>query len=414
MSHRFSKLSKFSLSLCLSCSLMAAVLPSHAATIDLGGIRLRLPHVTLRRSDRTPTYRENVATTHPRWYVAVQEGRRFATNDQGFWIGYDERGEMVMQFELALPSTAAVNSPISVQFDVNGRFYDTIQGVLASDRIAVVHSNDAERVLGRLMSGSRVLINVAGNRIETHLRGSSDAIENVRRDAVLQRRAFAEGRVKVDEKPEDQSAIAFFLPGVKAPGKVEVRFDIVEDKGLVFYLNFSAIEGHGDPAYSMPLFLSEAKRTVAMIGKAADWTEVAKTNRVGLFSKRIGFVDDINGGPVPEPDDGSEESAATEPKKSTEIPSGSQGQLALSAQETAQPVSKTPPQDLKAVNFNSYEDGTTSVQVEHSVRGFSRRFNLDLGEAQELAASLEATIEYATFRLENRENNPEVKDELFQ
>lgn len=412
MPSRFPVLRKAALAASLACLVAMPVGVANSATIDLGGIRLRLPHVTLRRPGGSQSGSSTSYSTHPRWYVALQDGRRFATNDQGFWIGYDERGEMVMQFELGVPSTAAVNSPAPVQFDVNGRFYDTVQGVLASERIAVVHSADAERVLGRLMSGTRVLINVAGNRIETHLKGSSDAIEIVQREAALQQRAFAEGRVAVDDKPAGEDAISFYLPGVAGTGSVEVRFDIVEGKGLVLYLNFAAIKWHGDPAYSMPLSVNEARRVTAMIGKAAEWTEVAKANRVGLFSKRIGFVDDENGGEAPKPFDQGDGTAHLEQGKVTDLAAGSSG--AAVQQELKLPEQKVAPQDFKAVNFNSYEDGSTSVQIEHSVKGFSRRFNLTLAEAQELAASLEATVEYATFRLENRDATPEAKDELFK
>ncbi len=403
----------FSLCLGLSAAAFAPVQVAGATTIDLGGIRLRLPQVDLRRTNRTQGTRTDSTYAQPRWYVAVQDGRRFATNNQGLWIGYDERGEMVMQIELTNPATAAVNSPVAVQFDVNGRYFDTIQGVLATDRLAIVHSADAERVLGRLMSGTRVLINVAGNRIETHLKGSSDAIDATRREAALQRRAVVEGKVTPQTGLAQPEVINFFLPGVGQKGTLEVRFDIVEAKGLVLYLNFSAITGHGDPAYSMPFSVNEAKRTVALLGKAVEWTEVARNNRVGLFSKRIGFVDDVNGGPVPLPVDEEDGTKPVEPQKSADAGLGTIGSGSLSIPEKSKaPIAA--PQDFKAVNFNSYEDGTTSVQIEQSVRGFSRRFNLTLEEAQELSTSLESTIEYATFRLENRETNPEVKDELFR
>ena len=72
------------------------------------------------------------------------------------------------------------------------------------------------------------------------------------------------------------------------------------------------------------------------------------------------------------------------------------------------------PRNFKAANFNSYEDGTTSVQVEHSVEGFSRRFNLRLKDALALADILESTMEYASFRLEKRGFDLDKKDQLFK
>jgi hypothetical protein len=393
-------------------ALVASIPVMQAATVDLGGIRLYLPHVHSHR--RSGTYNSGI-NAHPRWYVAMQDGRSFATNNQGFWIGHDERGELVMQFQLAVPSTATLNSPVPIQFDVNGRYFDTVQGVLATPNLAVVHSADVERVIGRLMSGSRVAVTYSGNRIETHLRGSSDAIESVRRGAALQRTTFLQDQstAKTEVPADDSSIVQYFLPGVKNNGTVEVRFDIVEGRGLVLYLNFSAIEGHGDPAYSMPLTKTEARRVIAMTAKATEWTEIARANRVALFSKRIGYVDDANGAPLPQPTDEGDGTGPASPEK----PAAATGSITTNTLPAPSPktaVAKADPLDFKAMTFNSYEDGTTSVQIEHSVQGFSRRFNMDMVEAQDLASTLESTLQYATFRLENRETNPDVKDELFR
>jgi len=72
------------------------------------------------------------------------------------------------------------------------------------------------------------------------------------------------------------------------------------------------------------------------------------------------------------------------------------------------------PKDFRAVNFNSYENGDTSVQIEHSVGGYSRRFNFTLDEALEFADFLENTVKVRSEQFENRELSEDEKEQLFQ
>lgn len=396
-----------------------------AATIDLGGIKLRLPSVQSERrhQDRSQrTTRQAPSTrSHQRWFVDIHNDRSFATNNQGIWIGYDERGEMVLQVQLDVPTQKQEEALVPVQFDVNGRFFDTLPGVVAGPNLIVVHSGDAETILSRLMSGSRVSVSVEANRIDTHLRGSSRAIGEVRREAAVQRRLFAQGLVTPQPGSGAEEAsneeIRFYLPGVAGTGKTEVTFSIVEGEGLELYLFFEPIPGHGDPAHKVPLSVAEAKRLIAMVGKGGEWTEVAIENRVGLFSKRIGYIDDENGDPVTDEDEIAEAGSAGNESAEAKIgatPKEETGTTGKSSGQTASDAEKAEPLDFMAMTFNSYEDATTSVQFEHSVRGFSRRFNFTMGEAEQLAAKMDATMDYATGRLENRETDADAKSRLFQ
>ena len=404
-----------------------------AATIDLGGIKLRLPSVQSERRgyerSRQGVRRVPSTRSHQRWFVDIHNDRSFATNNQGIWIGHDERGEMAIQVQLDVPTDKPAETVVPVQFDVNGRFFDALPGVVAGPALVVIHSGDAETILSRLMSGSRVAVTVEANRIDTHLRGSSRAIGEVRRAAALQRRLFAQGLVTPQPvEPtgsDDAETIQYFLPGVDGTGVADVSFSIVEGEGLELYVYFEPIPGHGDPAHKVPFSVSETKRLIAMVAKGDEWTTVAVENRVGLFSKRIGFIDDQNGEPVEaEPQaadaeatdpDGAEEKVADTSVGAGPAETASDDRQAEGATGNVLPgAGQSEPLDFMAMTFNSYEDASTSLQFEHSVRGFSRRFNFAMAEAEQLAAKMEATMAYATGRLENRETDADAKSKLFQ
>lgn len=431
------RLGKFLLFI-LSAAFLAAPLPAMAVSIDLGGIRLPLPIIV---PDRPRVYDGSSVRSQPRWHVVVQNSRRFATNDQGIWVGHDEAGNMVMQIEVA-QAPGAVKSMVAAQIDINGRYFTTVPATVASEHLVAVQGGDVESILGRLMSGRSLRVTVGANVIETHLSGSSAAIRDVRAAAMVQRRLYAEGKVAMpepaDDEPEagDEDMITYFLPGVAGSGTAEVRFNIIEGTGLVLYAKFSKIPGYGDPEYSIPYTHTEAERAIRLIRKAQDWTDIAVKNRVGLYSKRIGFVDDANGtddeaeatsaGSGESATDEAKQEASDETAKQAEAETPSvEGKVADAQKadeevagkevaETGAPTKAGDPQNFKAVNFNSYEDGTTSVQLEHAVQGFSRRFNLSLADALKLADSMAETLEYATFRLEKRDFDLEEKDKLFQ
>lgn len=368
-----------------------------AATISIGGIRLRLPGVSLQRR----TQRYSTVYAHPRWGVTIQDGWQFATNGMGIWIGHDETGSMVMQVEAPAPLQGAVGSALPIIIDVNGRLFATVPAVVANANMALVQGIDVERLLSRLQSGRTLRVSLGLNVIETHLSGSSAAIEAVRVEALAQRILFASGNVQVRDKSAPE-AIRYFAPGSPAAGSAEIRFDIVEGTGLVLYANFDKIASNNDPAYSLPFTEEEARRVVAAVDKAKDWTDVAVKNRVGLFSKRIAFIDDANASA----DDAGSDSAESDTDRGLSVKPAAEGE---------EVAAKAPdPRDFKAVNFNSYEDGSTSVQLEHAVAGFARRFNFSLEDAEKLSKSLDSTIEYAKTRLEKRDLGTESKDLLFK
>ena len=187
-------------------------------------------------------------------------------------------------------------------------------------------------------------------------------------------------------------------------------FDIVEDKGLQLFVRFPQIEGIDDPAHRIAFTKTETERLIDLLRKARDWTDVAIENRVGLFSKRIGYVDDEHNETVNDADDnlGTAGAAPTDDTASDEKVVDD-GATAVVSDPQARP-----PRDYKAINFNSYEDASTSAQFEHSVRGYSRRFNLKLDEAMKLSDVLENTLELVARRLENRDSDTSKKDLLFQ
>lgn len=412
--------------LMLAFGAFSGVPAGHAATIDLGGIKLRLPsvkkdtHRSKRRHTNRSTSRSSVSQ-HPRWQLVVQDGFQFATNYQGIWIGYDERGEMVMQLETLTPLETDPNKSVPVEVEINGRFYDTVAGTTANKDMVVVQGSDVERILGRLMSGRRVGMSVGQNWIETHLKGSSTAIRSVRSGASNQRRLFASG--KVESKKTTASAepgkIQYFQPGISGMGTAEVTFNIVEGTGLVLYVSFSEISEQADPAHRIDLNSAETTRAIELIRKAEKWTTIARENRVGLFSKRIGFVDDANGLPVSSPEVAETEEPSAEESNQIGVveEQSTDTEATTSPEEPTQQEASEPakdPVDFVAVNFNSYENGSTSAQLEHSVKGYSRRFNLPLEDALKLADSLEATLEHASFKLEKRDFDKDKTDKLFQ
>lgn len=414
-------------------TILAAVLamsvaapPALAVTIDLGGVRVRLPTIVQQRRTYT-TQRDSRYATHPRWATVAEGSYRMATNGQGIWVGYDDQGSMVMQLELPNPAGAATGSPLAVQVEINGRFYRTVTAAVANEHLAIVRGAEVEAILGRLMSGRTIAVMAGPNRLETHLTGSSAAIREVRNAAALQARLFVASGSKpagqaTGEKPavKDEDVTQYYLPGVEGLGEVDVRFDIREGEGLVIYMNFEQFEGHGAPTHSIALNVTETGRAVALLRKAEEWSGVAKSNRVGLFSKRIGFIDDALASltDVEEP----KPSASGSPGISQKAPlEASPGATAAGPSPSlgegvgaAASARKSLPKDFRSVNFNSYETGDTGVQIEHSVAGFSRRFNLSIDEALELADFLEATVEVRSQEYETRGLSEEDKEQLFR
>ncbi|RMF00395.1 MAG: hypothetical protein D6773_11500, partial [Alphaproteobacteria bacterium] len=201
--------------------------------------------------------------------------------------------------------------------------------------------------------------------------------------------------------------------------------------GLVVYLKFARIPGHGDPDHAVPLTRTEARRAVALLEKSEKWSEIARKERVGLFSKRIGFVDDELAAPqrvmevqtqsgTTQPDTrqpggsiGATDGDGSTAKKA-EPGGNAQAGSGIETARAAPPGGTEEPKDFIAVNFNSYEDGSTSAQIEHAIAGFSRRFNLTIDNALKLAKSTEATLDYATYRLEKRDLDFKEKSKLFQ
>lgn len=400
-----------------ACALIAAlmVMPAEtmARTIDFGGgFRVQLPTIIRRKGTSTQS---SAYASHARWSTVIDGAFTYATNGQGIWIGYDEQGAMVMQVEARIPRTEAQGTPLPVRVDINGRYYETVMSVVANEAMIVAHGPEVERILDRLMSGRTIRMDLGTERIETHLTGSSAAIREVRSQASVQRRMFAAGLVKPAPEPEQpeveadpETGLVYYVPGAPGQGEVDVRFNIVEGAGLRLYVIFERIEELGDPEHSVPLTVSETARMIELIGKGEEWTRVAQENRVGLFSKRIGYVDDALN-----PSAGSAPGSVGAGQMQGPSPSASGGEASGEAIPDAL-TGAGQPRDFKAVSFNSYEDGTTSIQIEHSIGGFSRRFNLWMANALELAENLQSVMDYATNRLENREIGTDEVDQLFQ
>ena len=411
-----------------------AVEIAQAATIDLGKVRIQLPRIVKKRSkrsyNRSTTSQSSSYATHPRWSTVLEGNYRMATNGQGIWIGYDDTGAMVMQLELPSAVGSEAGSTVPVQIEINGRYYDSVVATVANESLLVVHGPEVERILGRLMSGSSVTAIAGSNRVATHLRGSSAAIREVRNEARIQARLFETGQVVTSETAEtqppentqqevkDEDVTLYFLPGVAGYGVADVRFSIQEGRGLVIYMQFGGIEGHEDPPHSVTMNPRETSRAVDLIRKAEEWTEVARDNRVGLFSKRVGYIDD---GLAKEEEKAAEEGVETAGETIGEV--GNQAGSEAPEKAGEEPGEETAmgpeqpeaaPKDFRAVNFNSYENGDTSVQIEHSVGGYSRRFNFTLDEALEFAAFLENTVKVRSEQFENRELSEDEKEQLFQ
>ena len=110
-----------------------------AASIDLGGVSIRLPKLTNKNSNNRSTSsqrsRDSISSrssysTHPRWQVLNQETHSYATNNQGIWIGYNDAGGMVLQLDMVVPAAFKKDSIVPIQVNVDGRAFDTIQAWL--------------------------------------------------------------------------------------------------------------------------------------------------------------------------------------------------------------------------------------------------------------------------------------------
>ncbi|MCC0053820.1 MAG: hypothetical protein H6884_07160 [Rhodobiaceae bacterium] len=400
---------------------LAAPLPVQSATLDLGGIRIRLPSV---KSTRSGSGVSSQVRSHPRWFTSVQEGHSYATNGQGIWITYDDSGALAFQMELGVATTLGEGNPVPIDIRVNGRPFALINGVVANANLVVVKGGEIDMLTERLKTGRTVSLAAAGNFIETHLSGSSAAIRDVEAAAALQRRLFATGQVaaaKPDAKPQAEDGVRYFLPGAnwQDTGAVDVTYFIAQDRGLVLRIGFAQIRPDLGPEHRIDLLPAEARRAIALLRKGEEWTQIARDNRVGLFSKRIGFFDEANSASAPEADQPQTGETNAEQAAAPTVGAGAGQPASGNAAKASQPANAPAgngetPADFMAVNFNSYESGETSVQIEHAVHGFSRRFNFFIAKGKELADILEATIKKAEFDLESRKFTQEQKSKLFQ
>jgi len=103
-----------------------------------------------------------------------------------------------------------------------------------------------------------------------------------------------------------------------------------------------------------------------LLARGEKWTTVAQKNKVGRFDKTIGIV-----------------------------------------------VGQANSKDMTTINFKSYEDGSTAVQVEGMIAGYPKRFNFAIHNGLELATYLHEVVDRSVKDFQAKRMTKQEKNELF-
>jgi len=349
---------------------------------------------------------------HSKWYATFRNGVDVALNDEGVIFSFDDRGEMILVVALRQPSGKNEGASVPIDFSFNDQDYGTFDGIQLEGRLIGLTGSAVFRLVDRFKRSKKFRIYVAGNSLSSHLRGSTRAIKKIER-AARERRSYLrnnagkvieDARVKylisrhkkrtqtlatnqqiasqkrsgirndnvnlnksLRQENKPKIKVQYFVPGTKSIGEMWIDSDVVPSKGLVIKLNF-VDPGHAldKVAHSTQLLPAQANAMASLLAKGEKWTEIAQKNKVGRFSKQLGFI------------------AGSEDEK-----------------------------NRMAVNFKSYEDGSTAVQLEEVIAGYPKRFNFAIHNGLELATYLHDVVARAKQDFESKKMTKEQKDDLF-
>jgi len=350
--------------------------------------------------------------SHARWHTSLRNGVDVALNDQGVMISLDDRGELIFVLALKYPSGKSEGTIVPVEVLFNDKYFGIFDGVQLEGRHVGLSGSVVHRLINRFKRSRKFEIRVAGNMFSSHLRGSTKAIKKIERAAKARRAYLIEhtgakindARVKymitrhknktrivaanqvlnnqkrngirndnivLNKSMRQENApkikVQYFVPGTKTIGEMWIESDVVAKKGLVIKLNF-VDPGHAldKVAHSTQLLPGEAETMATLLARGEKWTKVAQKNKVGRFDKTIGVV-------------------------------------------AGNPETK----ELIAVNFNSYEDGSTALQVEEMIAGYPKRFNFAIHNGLELASYLHAVVKRSKEDFKAKRMSKKEKSELF-
>ena len=376
-------------------------------TIQLPGFKKAKKNKTRRKSTTASTN-----TSSARWYTSLRNGVDVAMNGEGVMISMDDRGELIFVMALKYPSGKTPGTPVPVEFSFNGRHFGDFDGVQLEGRLVGLSGSMVNRLVDRFKRSRKVNINVAGNSFSSRLSGSTKAIKKIERAAKARRmyvmdnagREINDASVKymmtrhkkktmtvatnqvlnnqkrdgirndnvnlhksMRQEAMPKSKVQYFVPGTKTTGEMWINSDIVSKKGLVIKLNF-VDPGHplDKVSHSTQLLPGEATMMAKYLSRGEKWTTVAQKNKVGRFDKVIGVV---------------------------------------AGQATSN--------DMIAINFKSYEDGSTAVQVEEMIAGYPKRFNFAIHNGLELATYLHEVVARSVRDFQAKRMTKKEKNELF-
>ena len=378
----------------------------------LAQITFQLPGFKSKSSKSNKNQRSPDGVSHAKWHTSLRNGVDVAQNDQGVMISLDDRGELIFVLALKYPSGKTQGTIVPVEVLFNNKHFGIFDGVQLDGRLVGLSGSVVHRLIDRFKRSRKFEINVAGNMFSSHLRGSTRAIKHIERVAKARRsylmknagaqindarvkymitrhknktRIVAANQVLNNQKRNGirndnivlnksmrqenapKTKVQYFVPGTKTIGEMWIESDVVAKKGLVIKLNF-VDPGHplDKVARTTQLLPGEAETMATLLARGEKWTTVAQKNKVGRFDKTIGIV---SGNP--------------------EL------------------------RELIAINFNSYEDGSTAVQVEEMIAGYPKRFNFAIQNGLELATYLHEVVKRSKQDFKAKRMSKKEKNELF-
>jgi len=366
--------------------------------------------------------------SNERWTTQSIDSKQIATNFHGIIVTYDDMGELLIKSEIknTIPNMFKPGDKIQQTVHFSNKSSRTTSATIdAKHKNLLITGMDAIFIANKLKSSSYVKIDFVNNKYCSRLKGSSKAIKNIESSASFYKsnkpddinearvtraatehidhamrvasnqKEFAEKVVGIRQKSDLDKAdgniyntkIQYYIPGSEEIGEMWVDWHIDDSKGPMMRLNFiDPTHQYENKTYSINISLqpiqascntdlkiksdkntSPSCKIVKDLLRADKWGKIAKEQEMKRrYKKKVSFIQ------------GDEESTKS-----------------------------------LGVNFQVYEDGGMTAQIEEINHGYPKRFNFTLANALELSRYIEDTRQKAHKKWMNKTRSTEDLDALF-
>ena len=412
----------------LALGLLGAIISSSQANNQPR--QAQQPRQSQRRTSSKP--KKRVSNIPPncsseRWTTQTISNKPIATNFQGLIVSYDDMGELIVKTSIKNPIPSMFKDGDKIQLTTKFNKGNRITSSTLDEKSnsLIISGIDAMYVIEKLKSSSYVKTDFVNNEYCSQLKGSSKAIKTVASSATFwknnrpdhinearvaratqehathsksvasNQKEFGEKIAGIRPKSDLDAAdgnvnvtkIQYYVPGSEEIGEMWVNWHINDEKGPMMRLHFmDPTHQYESEAHKIDISLqpiesvcntdinvdsdkntSPSCKIVKDLLRADKWGKIAKAKDLKRrYSKRVSFIQ------------GEEQS-----KKSL------------------------------AINFQVYENGAMTAQVEEMNHGFPKQFNFTLANALELSRYVENTREKAHKKWMNKTRSKEDLDALF-